>query len=176
MKRGLLFSAVLASFVASCVSVPYEEGQIRIQPAPLPGRPAPDFAIDSPDLPGVEKLSDLRGQVVLVNFWASWCVFCQRELPALESIYQSYRDQGFVVVGVNVEEGWDEVEAFREEFPFSFPITLDSDAQTFRAYWGTGIPGTFIIDRNGFVVFVRLGEIDEETIVAVLTEMGFKNP
>jgi len=178
MKKRLVFTLILilAFFASSCASAAYERGQIRIEAAPIPGRPAPDFTISSPSLPGVEKLSDLRGKVVLVNFWATWCSFCRREMPALDNIYQNYKDQGFLVLGVDVGEDWDKVEAFRREIPFSFPITQDPDSEIYHSYWGIGIPLTLIVDRNGFVVFVNPGEITEGQINRILEGMGFSKP
>lgn len=180
MKLRRIFPFVLltltAVFSSSCGAAPYERGQARIAPAPIPGRPAPDFTIDSPSLPGVGKLSDLKGQVVLVNFWASWCGFCRREMPALENVYQNYKDQDFLVLGVNVGEDWGKVEEFRREVPFSFPITRDPNSEIYNSYWGTGIPRTVIIDENGFVLYVYPGEITEALLDKILEAMGFSKP
>lgn len=177
MRPRVVLSIILMAVLASaCVSVPYESGQIHIKPAPLVGRPAPDFAVDSPDLEGATALSDLRGQVVLVNFWATWCEFCRTEMPALEKIYQDYKDQGFLVLGVNEEETWDEIETFRQDVPFTFPIMLDPDAEIYRAYWGRFYPSSFIIDREGFIVYVRIGVLTEDMIVEVLEAMDFETP
>ena len=177
MRLRVVLPVILMAVLASaCISVPYESDQIRIAPAPLPGRPAPDFAVDSPDLEGLTALSDLRGQVVLVNFWATWCDFCRDEMPALEKVYQDYKDQGFLILGVNVGENWSKVETFRQEVDFSFPITMDSGSEIFKSYWGRGIPNSFIIDQNGFIVYVHYGEINEEQLVKVLKEIGFETP
>ena len=174
--RSLAALVLLVAFASSCVSVPYQSGQIYIQPAPVNGRPAPDFAVSSPDLEGLTKLSDLRGQVVLVNFWASWCGFCRREMPIFESAHQDFKDQGLLILGVNVGEDWNKVETFRREVPFSFPITLDQNSEIFKSYWGVGIPMSFVVDRNGFVIYAFRGEMTEEHLKEVLRQAGFTNP
>lgn len=178
MKPKFLLSLSLLVFlVASCASnPPVDVDKILIEPAPLVGRPAPDFAIDSPDLEGVTRLFDLRGQVVFVNFWASWCGPCRREMSVLEKAYQDYKDQGFLILGVNKGETWYEVTTFRQEISFTFPITLDLNAEIFQSYWGRGIPNSFIIDQNGFVIRIHYGEITEDQVDKIFGAIDFSKP
>jgi thiol-disulfide isomerase/thioredoxin len=77
-------------------------------------------------------------QIVLINFWAIWCVYCRSEMPALETVYRKYKDEDFLVLGVDEEETWSEVEACLQEVSFTFPVTLDSDGAIFGTYWGEG--------------------------------------
>ena len=174
--RRIAYFLIFAVLLAACAPASSESGESRVGAAPVPGRFAPDFPIDSPDLPGVAHLSDLGGKVVLVNFWASWCAYCRREMPVLESAYQKYQGQGLMVLGVNVEEDWGKIDKFRRDVKFSFPVTLDPSGEIFEAYWGRGIPNSFFISPDGTVKAVHYGEITEEQIEKILGDLGFTNP
>lgn len=176
-KFPLFLGAVILAFFTSCVSQPQAaDEEAQIAPAPVVGRPAPDFAIESKDLPGVSKLSDLRGRVVLINFWASWCGYCRREMPALETVYQKYQDQGFLVLGVNVEETPAQVEEFRREVGFTFPVTMDWEGKIFDQYWGKGIPTSVFLDQRGTIFYIAPGEMTQEQMEQILKEMGVGGP
>ena len=115
--------------------------------------PAPEFALaDLED--GQVALSELRGRVVFVNFWATWCGPCRDEAPALERLYASLRHQGFELLGVSIDaEGdRDAILEFQEEFGLSFPILVDPRQEAYRAYGATGVPESFLIDANGRLV------------------------
>lgn len=122
--------------------------------------PAPDFTL--PALSGgTLRLSDLRGKVVLLNFWATWCVPCRTEMPAIETLYQRYKDQGLEVLAVNLDVlSTAGVEAFVKEVGVTFPIILDPSWGTARAYRVFGLPTTYLIDRAGNVVVREVGERD----------------
>ncbi len=114
------------------------------------GSPAPDFRL--PDLAGKEvALSELRGRVVFVNFWATWCPPCREEAPGLERLHGELRDEGLAILAVSIDDvaATDEVRAFRDEFGLSFPILLDPGRRAYDAYQATGVPETFLIDGNG---------------------------
>jgi peroxiredoxin len=114
------------------------------------GAPAPGFEL--PALSGTAvALGDLRGRVVFVNFWATWCPPCREEAPALERLYRRLRGEGFEVVGVSIDDpsGREAVERFRDEFSLSFPLLVDPDRSAYRAYQATGVPETFVVDRSG---------------------------
>jgi peroxiredoxin len=111
-------------------------------------RPAPDFALHDLD-DKLRKLSDFRGHVVAVNFWATWCPPCREELPSMQRTYEAHHDKGFEILGVNVGENWDTVAPFLENFSLTYPIVLDTDSAA-MAEWGImGLPTTFILDRDG---------------------------
>lgn len=115
--------------------------------------PAPEFALaDLGD--GQVALSELRGRVVFVNFWATWCGPCRDEAPALERLYASLRHQGFELLGVSIDaEGdRDAILEFQEEFALSFPILVDPGKEAYRAYGATGVPESFLIDASGRLV------------------------
>ena len=143
---------------------------LALPPAPIPGRPAPDFTL--PDLAGNElRLSDLKGQVVLVNFWTTWCPNCRRELPALSTVYQDLKDQGFVIVAVDLGEPAQQVAAFVEEHQLPFPIVLDSDGGVAQQYRVQGVPTSFVIDREGIIREIHIGAKDEDTIRRTVEEL-----
>lgn len=109
---------------------------------------APELALQ--DLDGkLRQLSDFRGKVVAVNFWATWCPPCREELPSMQRTYEAYRERNFEILGVNVGENWDTVAPFLEDFALGYPILLDTDSSA-MAKWGImGLPTTFILDRQG---------------------------
>lgn len=121
---------------------------------------APEFTL--PTLSGASvRLSDLRGKVVLVNFWATWCLPCRMEMPTIEAFYQRYKDQGLAVLAVNLDVlSTAGVEAFVKEVGVTFPIILDPSWATARAYRVVGLPTTYLIDRAGNVVVREVGERD----------------
>lgn len=112
------------------------------------GTRAPDFALAYPD--GTRStLSDLRGQPVLVNFWATWCAPCRAEMPELVAAFQQHGDQGLVVIGVNQQESEAKALQFMEEFGIEFPVALDSRGDLANLYVARGLPTTYFIDRDG---------------------------
>jgi len=129
------------------------------------GKPAPEFTL--PDLQGGEmSLSSLRGKAVLVNFWGSWCGPCRKEMPSLEALYQRYRDQGLVVLGVSVqEEGWEQVREFLKVVPVSFPIVLDEGDKVSELYELLGVPETYFIDPDGNIADKVVGPQDYNQVV-----------
>jgi len=109
---------------------------------------APNFTLKSRSGENI-KLSELRGQVVLVNFWASWCGPCRQEMPVLEKLYKKYKALGFVVLGINVDDDPAQAEALLEVIDVSFPILFDSDKKISEKYRITAMPSSFFIDRDG---------------------------
>ena len=111
---------------------------------------APDFSL--PLRGGATVgLADLRGQVVMINFWASWCGPCRQEFPVLDGMYRKYRPLGFTLLAVNVESERKDAERFLAGTPVSFPIAWDADNQVSSAYGVSAMPTTLIIDRKGQV-------------------------
>ncbi len=123
--------------------------------------PAPDFALEDMD-DETHRLSDYRGRVVIVNFWATWCGPCRRELPSLERLYQALRERGLVVLAVNEWEDPDHVFAYMGQLAVepSFPILFDRDARVARAYGIKGLPTTVIVDQAGRMVYRAVGGRD----------------
>ncbi|RLB76279.1 MAG: TlpA family protein disulfide reductase [Deltaproteobacteria bacterium] len=107
------------------------------------------------------SLSQYRGKVVILNFWATWCPPCREEMPSMERLYQKYKDQGLVILAVSADEnGKKAVSQFLQKTPYSFPILLDSDNIAQNAYGVFRFPESFIIDRNGMVVQKIIGGRD----------------
>ncbi|MCC7105757.1 MAG: TlpA family protein disulfide reductase [Chloroflexi bacterium] len=124
------------------------------------GHPAPDFTVLGED--GREhRLSELRGQVVLLNFWATWCGPCRSEMPELERTYQTNRGKGLNVIAMNFRETVPEAQAFFKELRLSFPIWLDRTGSVAELYRARGLPSTFLVDRAGIIRFVRVGPVDQ---------------
>jgi peroxiredoxin len=120
---------------------------------------APDFTLTS-RTGDVVTLSELRGQVVMINFWATWCGPCRKEMPLLEELYQRYERLGFTLLGVNVEENSADAEAWLKEMPVSFPILYDPENQVSKIYEVAAMPSTVLIDRNGKMRFLHHGYQD----------------
>ena len=118
--------------------------------------PAPDFVLPARD-GGQVALSELQGQVVLLNFWATWCGPCRQEMPHLEALYERYRDLGFTLLGVNVEEDSSGADKFLKETPVTFPILFDPKSQVSKSYDVIAMPSTVLIDRAGNMRFIHHG-------------------
>lgn len=118
--------------------------------------PAPDFTLKSMTGENV-RLKELSGQVVLVNFWASWCGPCRKEMPLLDKLHTKYSAMGFTVLGVNVEEKNQAAIDFISEMGVSFPILLDSENNVSKQYDVEAMPTTVIIDRKGTKRYTHYG-------------------
>jgi thiol-disulfide isomerase/thioredoxin len=117
---------------------------------------APDFTLA--DAAGRQvSLGDLKGQVVMINFWASWCGPCRQEMPLLEQIHQKYQPLGFTLLAVNVEENSADGQAFLKERPVSFPVLYDPANDISKLYDVVAMPSTVLIDRKGNVRYLHHG-------------------
>ena len=112
--------------------------------------PAPPFTLAS-RAGGEVSLADLKGQVVMINFWASWCGPCRKEFPALDQIYAKYKPMGFTLVAINVESEKADAEKFLATTPASFPILFDPDNKVSGSYGVSAMPTTVLVDRQGRV-------------------------
>ncbi|HQZ22266.1 MAG TPA: redoxin domain-containing protein [Thermoflexales bacterium] len=124
--------------------------------APRAGAFAPNFALKTLDDKTL-SLSDLKGKVVIVNFWATWCPPCRAEMPALQAAQAEHEAQGLVVVGVNQLEDVSLVKAFQQASNYSLNFVLDSDGKTARAYNVAGLPTSFFINREGVIEHAEYG-------------------
>jgi len=127
-------------------------------PAPQQGFLAPDFQLNTPTEEAI-KLSDLRGQAVLVNLWATWCPPCRAEMQSIEKIYQGYKEQGFTVLAVNMTYQDDPlaVMPFVNEKRLTFPILLDETGEMANSYQLRSLPSSFFIRRDGIINEVVIG-------------------
>jgi thiol-disulfide isomerase/thioredoxin len=122
-----------------------------------PARSGSEVSADAPDfeLPtrggSQVRLEDLRGQVVMINFWASWCGPCRQEFPVLDQMYRKYKPMGFTLLAVNVESDRTDAERFLASTPVSFPIAYDAENTVSGVYGVSAMPTTLIVDRKGQV-------------------------
>jgi thiol-disulfide isomerase/thioredoxin len=125
--------------------------------APLStGAAAPSFQLESLEGKSV-NLADYKGQVVLLNFWASWCGPCRKEMPILDQLHKQYHNKGFTLVGVNVEPDSAAAVAWLKATPVTFPILFDTESKVSSLYEVAGMPNTVIIDRKGLVRYIHRG-------------------
>jgi len=117
---------------------------------------APDFTLKSLQ-GGNLRLNEYRGQVVLLNFWASWCGPCRQEMPLLDRIHQRYQDAGFAVVSVNVEGDELPARALAEETGVTFPVLIDTNQKVSELYDLEAMPSSVLIDRDGVVRYIHRG-------------------
>ncbi len=171
--------AVLAAIVGGLVAFDQLDGDGDSEMGALDdrrpevGQPAPLFALADPD-GRVHELADFEGQVVWVNFWATWCGPCRRELPDIQRLADEFEDQGLVVLAVNQGQSADEAEGFWEELDLDLPILLDSDADVSGQYRLRGLPDNFFIDREGVLRAFDQGLLTEEEMRERLVAAGLE--
>ena len=120
------------------------------------GGPAPSFTLAA--LTGQQAaLSQYKGQVVMVNFWATWCGPCQQEMPLLDQMYKKYKPAGFTLIGVNVDKEAPAVKELMARKPVSFPVLLDPANQVSKAYHVDEMPSSVLIDRKGEIRYIHRG-------------------
>ncbi len=138
---------------------------------------APGFRLR--DLDGQDvSLADFRGNVVLLNFWATWCEPCREETPALDAAYQRLRADGLVIVGVNLltsersnQRGVEDVRRFVEQYAVTYPIVLDEDGAAAQAYGVAPLPTSIFIDRDGKVRYIRIGPLGTTDVEQVFRQL-----
>jgi cytochrome c biogenesis protein CcmG, thiol:disulfide interchange protein DsbE len=159
LAAGILWT--IASRVPSAVGLP-----LSSSPSPREGFFAPDFTLDTLDGEKI-MLSDLRGKIVVINLWATWCLPCRAETPALEKSYEQYKDAGVVILGVDLtnQDSIPDVESFIQEFKLTYPILLDRDGSVDHMYQIEGVPSTFFINREGVIRTVVVGGPMSETFI-----------
>jgi len=154
-------------------------GPVAAEPPPLghtmspvsPPLPAPPFSL--PDMDGASHaLSDYRGRVVMLNFWATWCPPCRHEMPSMERLYAKFKDRGLEVVAVNQWEDPDLVFEFTGRLSLSptFPILFDRESRIAEQYGVKGLPTTYLLDRDGNIRFQAIGgrEFDHPEVEALI--------
>ena len=141
---------------------------------PVEGHPiAPDF--DLKDIDGnSHHLSDYRGKVVIVNFWATWCPPCRFELPSMEKLWQATRDKGVMILAIDLGENEDTIFTFTSDYPVSFPLLMDFDSSVTKKYSVLGIPTSFVIDPHGRMIYRVVGtrEWDDRQVSDAILELG----
>lgn len=143
--RKLLLGFVLGAFAVS-----------GLASSDLSGQAAPDFALKSSTGENL-RLSEYRGDVVMVNFWATWCGPCRQEMPLLDQLYARYERVGFTLLGVNIDDNSSKAMNMVQELGVSFPVLFDSRKEVSKLYQVDTMPATVLIDREGTVRYIHHG-------------------
>ena len=157
-----LFFAVLSTGLA-CKKPPPLQTPVDAEEKPgvtvghLVGNRAPEFSLKQRD-GKVVNLRDLRGKVVFLNFWATWCAPCRNEMPAMEVLHRKMKDRNFAMLAISGDQdGWASVEPFVSRLGLTFPILLDSEQKAAISYRAFRFPETFVINAEGIIIDKRLG-------------------
>lgn len=170
-RRGLSLSSwvLIAGIVAVCVVIGLALVR-QTQGQPQSG-PAPDFTVTTFDGQTI-RLSELRGQVVVINFWASWCGPCREEMPALQRLWTRYRDRGVLFLGITYADDDTDSLAFMREFGVTYPNAPDRGTVISKElYHIQGVPETFVIDQEGNVAEFIYSVVNEESLAATLDRL-----
>jgi peroxiredoxin len=169
----IALTALLGGIWVNTSRVPATDTSGGLIPSPRQGFLAPEF--DLVTMQGDSAaLTDYRGQVVVINLWATWCPPCRAEMPALQSAYETYRDQGLVLLAVNTtdQDSRSAVESFIDQFGLTFPILLDWEGIVSRLYQLQALPSTFFVDREGVIQNVVIGgPLSEVTLVTTIESL-----
>jgi thiol-disulfide isomerase/thioredoxin len=145
MKRSMGWAVVCAAMLTAVVTASNPKA-----------RPAPDLALAA-DTGSTIRLSELQGRVVVLDFWASWCVPCRRSFPVLDALQKQFRDRGLTVVAVNVDEQRRDADQFLEKRPHAMAVAFDPQGGAAKAFGLKGMPSTVLIDRHGDIRFTHMG-------------------
>jgi cytochrome c biogenesis protein CcmG/thiol:disulfide interchange protein DsbE len=171
LGRMLGFAFVVAVVLALALMLGYglasKQGNTG---SSLLAREAPNFTLELFD-GSTLTLSDLRGQPVVVNFWASWCPPCREEAPDLEKVWRDYEDQGVVFVGVNVSDTRSDALDYINEFEITYSNGPDPGKEIYDDYGVTAFPETFFVNRQGIVVHKYAGPMDQQTLAAFVEDI-----
>lgn len=169
-KRGLSLGSIVLLLGIVAIAVVFGLQLIRQNQTQPTGGPAPDFTITTFEGDTL-KLSDLRGRIVVLNFWASWCAPCRAEAPALQSVWEQYQDDGVVLLGVAYADNGPKSLEYIAEFDITYPNAPDLGTRISETYNIQGVPETFIIDRDGNVAQFIYAGITEAQLSSILDDM-----
>ncbi|MDX8391743.1 MAG: TlpA disulfide reductase family protein [Mariprofundaceae bacterium] len=165
LKRWLLMGVVVGGIVvAGWAFLPAPAGKV------VEGEVPPDFSL--PDLAGVQQHLP-KGKVVLLNFWATWCPPCRKEMPSMIDLHQRFKDKGLMIVAASVDKDRSQLVGFVREYNIPFQVVHDSDAAVSRRYGVFRYPESFLIDRNGKVRFHLIGGVEwtDKTVLKVINTL-----
>lgn len=149
--RSVLF---ISTLLLSAIAYSYTDGtSLTEMPSNIP---APDFTLQDSD-GNTHRLSDYRGKVVIINFWATWCPPCREEMPAMQRAWEIIQKEDMVMLGINLGEDEDTIFAFTANYPVEFPLLMDEDSSATRDWPVAGLPTTYIVDPDGNVAFRAVG-------------------
>jgi cytochrome c biogenesis protein CcmG/thiol:disulfide interchange protein DsbE len=155
--QALAVGLVLGLFALLLWKVTHQDGGVATKVGKKPS--APDFTLSRLDRPGTLQLASLRGKAVVLNFWASWCVPCKKEAPALEAATRKWGGR-VIVVGVDVNDFASDARGFMRKYGLTYAVVHDNKNETTPKYGLTGLPETFFVDPRGRVVAHVPGQID----------------
>lgn len=176
LLAGLALGIVLLFGVPDSPPTGFQSGRPAATDNPirdLKGSAAPAFSTQLADGSTI-SLSDYAGQVLLLNFWATWCAPCEVEMPLLQQRYNEWQDQGLIILGVNFDEPADQVAAYGREQGIEFPLLLDPGGEIQQLYQIRGYPTTYFIDRQGTIQDIYIGLLSEKTIDEWLASAGLE--
>jgi len=163
VAQGVAIGLVALLFILLAWSLLHDEGGDLSKQANRGERPAaPDFTLERLDQDGELRLASLRGKVVVLNTWASWCGPCKEEAPFLEQVWRSNRERGVVVLGLDAKDFRADARRFADRYGLTFPLVYDGPGDVIDSYGVTGFPETFVIDREGRVVRAFVGAVNGE--------------
>jgi len=161
--RIVAVGAIAGLVIVLVLSFRYDPHDIR---SAAVGKPAPAFALPALEGGGTVELASYRGKVVVVNFWASWCIPCKQEHGALASAWSRYRTADVVLIGILYQDDPDAGREFMRRLGGGWPTAIDGDGRVALGFGVFGIPETFFISPDGVIAGRHIGPIDEETLVA----------
>lgn len=155
LKQQFLFAILLLFFVSA------------VSTAQKP-QPAPNFKLKTQNGKTIE-LAKLKGKVVAVNFWATWCGPCRKEIPGMMEVYKQYKDKGLEIVGVSLDEdGWNDVNPYLQKTPITYPIVIGDQTLAAAYQMGNAIPVTYIIDKKGNIAKKHVGYMSKPDFEAAV--------
>ncbi|MDY6980785.1 MAG: TlpA disulfide reductase family protein [Pseudomonadota bacterium] len=168
LKALTFFFTVLLISVTTCQAADNVE-RPRLMKKPIP---APSFTLKDMD-GNIHKLADYRGQVAVVNFWATWCPPCREEMPSMERAWKQLQKENVAMLAINVGEDADTIFTFTADYPVSFPLLMDQDSSVINAWPVKGLPTTFVLDKQGRIVYRVIGgrEWDHPKLIDMLIEL-----
>ena len=169
-RRGLGVGSIVLLIGVALTAIVFGWQLLRQNQTQPTSGAAPDFTLTTLD--GQQfHLSEQRGQVVVVNFWASWCIPCRDEAPVLQSIWEQYRDRGVIVVGVAYTDTESGARAFIAEYNQTYPNGMDLGTRISDSYHIQGVPETFVIDQEGNVAEFIYAAVNERDLSALLDSL-----
>jgi len=164
-KKNQLLSVMFVLFFASVTSCGSETITLE------KGQTTPVFELPKMQNGSLRYPQDLEGKVIAIRFWADWCPFCKTEMRNIEPVYLKYKDQGLVILAINVRQDQKTVQAFIKDLYISYDVLLDESGEVARSYGASGLPISFFIARDGTLQTRILGESTPEVFESIIQEL-----
>ncbi len=170
--RTVIFVTLLGQLLAASLATAAANDELQTLTPLDRESAAPDFALPDVD-GGMHRLSDYRGRVVIVNFWATWCPPCREEMPAMQRAWEVLQDEDIMMLAIDVGEDEDTIFAFTADYPVTFPLLLDRDSNVIQQWPVRGLPTTFIVDPQGRLAYRAIGarQWDAEAVLGKIREL-----